>query len=48
MIAQALLRTKNIKLAQGAHLLPFHHPTELAQPILAQKVADQMTPILEH
>ena len=30
MIAQALMRTKRIKLAPGAHLLPFHHPTELA------------------
>jgi alkanesulfonate monooxygenase SsuD/methylene tetrahydromethanopterin reductase-like flavin-dependent oxidoreductase (luciferase family) len=30
MIAQALQRTKNIKLAPGAHLLPFHHPAELA------------------
>jgi alkanesulfonate monooxygenase SsuD/methylene tetrahydromethanopterin reductase-like flavin-dependent oxidoreductase (luciferase family) len=30
MIAQALLRTKRIKLAPGAHLLPFHHPAELA------------------
>ncbi|MGW9019456.1 LLM class flavin-dependent oxidoreductase, partial [Priestia megaterium] len=30
MIAQALLRTKQIKLAPGAHLLPYHHPVELA------------------
>jgi alkanesulfonate monooxygenase SsuD/methylene tetrahydromethanopterin reductase-like flavin-dependent oxidoreductase (luciferase family) len=30
MIAQALMRTKRIKLAAGAHLLPFHHPVELA------------------
>ncbi|MBX9605815.1 MAG: LLM class flavin-dependent oxidoreductase [Gammaproteobacteria bacterium] len=30
LIAQALLRTKNIKLAPGAHLLPYHHPAELA------------------
>ena len=30
MIAQALLRTEQIKLAPGAHLLPFHHPVELA------------------
>ena len=30
MIAQALMRTKRIKLAPGAHLLPFHHPVELA------------------
>jgi alkanesulfonate monooxygenase SsuD/methylene tetrahydromethanopterin reductase-like flavin-dependent oxidoreductase (luciferase family) len=30
LIAQALLRTRQIKLAPGAHLLPFHHPTELA------------------
>jgi alkanesulfonate monooxygenase SsuD/methylene tetrahydromethanopterin reductase-like flavin-dependent oxidoreductase (luciferase family) len=30
LIAQALLQTKNIKLAPGAHLLPFHHPAELA------------------
>jgi alkanesulfonate monooxygenase SsuD/methylene tetrahydromethanopterin reductase-like flavin-dependent oxidoreductase (luciferase family) len=29
-IAQALLQTKQIKLAPGAHLLPFHHPAELA------------------
>ena len=30
MIAQALARTKNIKLATGVHLLPYHHPAELA------------------
>lgn len=30
MIAQALMRTKNIKLATGVHLLPYHHPAELA------------------
>ena len=30
LIAQALMRTKNIKLGTGAHLLPFHHPVELA------------------
>lgn len=30
IIAQALLRTKQIKLAPGAHLLPYHHPVELA------------------
>ena len=30
LIAQALLRTSRIKLAPGAHLLPFHHPAELA------------------
>ena len=30
LIAQALMRTKRIKLATGAHLLPFHHPAELA------------------
>ncbi len=29
-LAQALLRTKSIKLAPGAHLLPYHHPVELA------------------
>ncbi len=33
MIAQALLQTKNIKLAPGAHLLPYHHPAELAHRI---------------
>ena len=30
LIAQALTRTENIKLGTGAHLLPFHHPVELA------------------
>ena len=30
MIAQALMRTKNIRLGAGAHLLPYHHPVELA------------------
>ena len=30
MIAQALMRTKNIRLATGVHLLPYHHPAELA------------------
>lgn len=30
LLAQALLRTTRIKLAPGAHLLPFHHPAELA------------------
>ncbi|OBA66060.1 alkane 1-monooxygenase [Mycolicibacterium elephantis] len=30
LLAQALLRTKSIKLAPGAHLLPYHHPVELA------------------
>ncbi len=30
LIAQALLRTKRIKLGTGAHLLPFHNPVELA------------------
>ena len=30
MIAQALERTKNIKLCTGVHLLPYHHPAELA------------------
>ena len=29
-IAQALLQTKRIKLAAGAHLLPYHNPVELA------------------
>ena len=29
-IAQALLQTKRIKLGPGAHLLPYHHPVELA------------------
>ena len=30
LIAQALLRTQTMKLAPGAHLLPYHHPAELA------------------
>ena len=30
LIAQALTRTRHIKLAPGAHLLPYHHPAELA------------------
>ena len=30
LLAQALMRTKSIKLAPGAHLLPYHHPVELA------------------
>ena len=30
MIAQALMLTKNIRLGAGAHLLPYHHPAELA------------------
>lgn len=30
LLAQALLRTQQIKLAPGAHLLPYHHPVELA------------------
>jgi alkanesulfonate monooxygenase SsuD/methylene tetrahydromethanopterin reductase-like flavin-dependent oxidoreductase (luciferase family) len=30
MIAQALMRTTRMKLGTGAHLLPFHHPAELA------------------
>lgn len=30
IIAQALLRTKRVKLAPGAHLLPYHQPIELA------------------
>mgnify|MGYP006174166307 CR=1 FL=1 len=30
LLAQALLRTKSIKLAPGAHLMPYHHPVELA------------------
>jgi len=33
LIAQAIKETKNIKLAPGAHLLPFHHPVELAHRI---------------
>ena len=30
LIAQAALQTTRIKLCPGAHLLPFHHPAELA------------------
>lgn len=30
LIAQAILKTDQIKLAPGAHLLPYHHPVELA------------------
>jgi len=30
LIAQALTRTERIKLCPGAHLLPYHHPIELA------------------
>lgn len=30
LIAQALLQTRRIKLAPGGHLLPYHHPAELA------------------
>jgi len=30
LIAQALQRTERIKLCPGAHLLPYHHPVELA------------------
>jgi alkanesulfonate monooxygenase SsuD/methylene tetrahydromethanopterin reductase-like flavin-dependent oxidoreductase (luciferase family) len=30
LIAQALVQTERIVLAPGAHLLPFHHPAELA------------------
>ena len=30
MIAQALMRTSRIRLGVGSHLLPFHHPAELA------------------
>jgi alkanesulfonate monooxygenase SsuD/methylene tetrahydromethanopterin reductase-like flavin-dependent oxidoreductase (luciferase family) len=30
LIAQALRETENITLASGAHLLPYHHPAELA------------------
>ena len=33
MIAQALLRTENIRLCPGAYMLPFHHPAELAHRI---------------
>jgi alkanesulfonate monooxygenase SsuD/methylene tetrahydromethanopterin reductase-like flavin-dependent oxidoreductase (luciferase family) len=30
LIAQALMRTKQIRLGAGGHLLPYHHPVELA------------------
>lgn len=30
LIAQALLQTKRIRLGPGGHLLPYHHPAELA------------------
>jgi alkanesulfonate monooxygenase SsuD/methylene tetrahydromethanopterin reductase-like flavin-dependent oxidoreductase (luciferase family) len=30
LIAQALMRARTMKLAPGAHLLPYHHPAELA------------------
>jgi alkanesulfonate monooxygenase SsuD/methylene tetrahydromethanopterin reductase-like flavin-dependent oxidoreductase (luciferase family) len=30
MIAQALMQTEQIVLAPGAHILPYHHPAELA------------------
>ena len=33
LIAQALIQTKQIKLAPGAHVLPYHHPVELAHRI---------------
>ena len=33
LIAQALVQTKNIILAPGAHVLPYHHPVELAHRI---------------
>ena len=33
LIAQALLCTKQMKLGPGAHLLPYHHPAELAHRI---------------
>jgi alkanesulfonate monooxygenase SsuD/methylene tetrahydromethanopterin reductase-like flavin-dependent oxidoreductase (luciferase family) len=33
LIAQALLQTKQIILAPGAHVLPYHHPVELAHRI---------------
>lgn len=35
LIAQALLQTSKIKLAVGAHALPYHHPMELACRIAA-------------
>ena len=39
MIAQALMRTKNIKLATGVHLLPYHHPAELAHRVAYSPIA---------
>ncbi|WP_431823711.1 LLM class flavin-dependent oxidoreductase [Burkholderia sp. F1] len=33
LLAQAFLRTKRIRLAPGAFMLPFHHPAELAHRI---------------
>lgn len=33
LIAQALMQTKQIILAPGAHVLPYHHPVELAHRI---------------
>jgi alkanesulfonate monooxygenase SsuD/methylene tetrahydromethanopterin reductase-like flavin-dependent oxidoreductase (luciferase family) len=33
LIAQALLQTERIRLAPGAHILPYHHPAELAHRI---------------
>jgi alkanesulfonate monooxygenase SsuD/methylene tetrahydromethanopterin reductase-like flavin-dependent oxidoreductase (luciferase family) len=33
LIAQALIQTKQIILAPGAHVLPYHHPVELAHRI---------------
>jgi alkanesulfonate monooxygenase SsuD/methylene tetrahydromethanopterin reductase-like flavin-dependent oxidoreductase (luciferase family) len=30
LIAQALMQTERIRLGAGAHLLPYHHPAELA------------------
>ncbi|HEY1968369.1 MAG TPA: LLM class flavin-dependent oxidoreductase [Pseudonocardia sp.] len=33
LIAQALLQTERIRLGAGAHLLPYHHPAELAHRI---------------
>lgn len=33
LIAQALLQTRRIKLGPGAHVLPYHHPVELAHRI---------------
>lgn len=33
LIAQAIAQTKQIKLAAGSHILPYHHPVELAHRI---------------